>query len=185
MNVSSRLFTSAPVHVVLGLAKQPGSHDQPGQTCTDQVNSDRACVNEVDSTQECAGSMEVKQADSVQQKSGQANYDHFESLPAFEVQIDEECAEIEHNSSASIERNDVYVEEGEVGSSVQVEEQSSTLESVVHSQGNTHSMMTRSKRGIFKPKVYLPSCDEVPRSVHEAMKSSDWRHDVMEEMQLC
>ncbi|KAK8497843.1 hypothetical protein V6N13_032202 [Hibiscus sabdariffa] len=145
MNVSSGLFTPAPIHVVPGLAKQPGSHHHPGHAYTDQVNFDRACVNEEASAQEWAGSVEVAQADSVQQKSGQTNSNNLESLPTLDGQIDEEYDETEHNGSPSIERNDVYVVEGEVGSSVQVEEQRLTLEPAVHSHENTHSMMTRSK----------------------------------------
>ncbi|KAK8650621.1 hypothetical protein V6N13_140253 [Hibiscus sabdariffa] len=67
--------------------------------------------------------MEFEHADSIQQNSGQANSDHLESSSAFEVQIDGGCAQTEHSGSTSIERNGVYVEEGEVGSSVQFEEQ--------------------------------------------------------------
>ncbi|GMI87432.1 hypothetical protein HRI_002412500 [Hibiscus trionum] len=48
-------------------------------------------------------------------------------------------------------------------------------------QGNTHTMITRSKHGIFKPKLYLVDCEGVPRTIHEAMDSVDWRQAVLDE----
>lgn len=52
---------------------------------------------------------------------------------------------------------------------------------------NTHSMVTRSKVGIFKPKVYLStascSSSEVPSDIHTAMASECWQAAIRDELQ--
>ncbi|KAE8661079.1 Soluble inorganic pyrophosphatase [Hibiscus syriacus] len=49
---------------------------------------------------------------------------------------------------------------------------------------NRHSMMTRSKCGIFKPKVYVASCAEMkPLNVHEAIQSPHWKAAVLAELE--
>ncbi|KAL4271934.1 hypothetical protein GQ457_13G027390 [Hibiscus cannabinus] len=49
------------------------------------------------------------------------------------------------------------------------------------SHSNKHPMITRSKQGIFKPKVYLMSVDNVPQNIYEAMEQAEWRKAVMDE----
>ncbi|KAE8712647.1 hypothetical protein F3Y22_tig00110239pilonHSYRG00255 [Hibiscus syriacus] len=49
---------------------------------------------------------------------------------------------------------------------------------------NQHSMQTRRKCGIFKPKLYLASCDDMKRvNVYEALQSSHCRIAVHEEVE--
>ncbi|KAE8690319.1 hypothetical protein F3Y22_tig00110895pilonHSYRG00027 [Hibiscus syriacus] len=40
---------------------------------------------------------------------------------------------------------------------------------------NTHSMVTRSKHEIFKPKIYSVQCKAVPSDIRVALKDDDWR----------
>ncbi|GMJ10086.1 hypothetical protein HRI_004677800 [Hibiscus trionum] len=46
---------------------------------------------------------------------------------------------------------------------------------------NTHSMTTRSKAGIFKPKLYHVECHEEPSNVYEALEHPQWREAVLAE----
>ncbi|KAE8719380.1 hypothetical protein F3Y22_tig00109971pilonHSYRG00141 [Hibiscus syriacus] len=49
---------------------------------------------------------------------------------------------------------------------------------------NRHSMMTRSKCDIFKPKVYVASCAEMePLNVHEVVQSPHWKAAVLAEFE--
>ncbi|GMJ03321.1 hypothetical protein HRI_004001300 [Hibiscus trionum] len=43
-----------------------------------------------------------------------------------------------------------------------------------HTTGNTHTMLTRSKHGIFKPKIYHVQVHTTPTTVHEAFQDSAW-----------
>ncbi|KAG8479747.1 hypothetical protein CXB51_029269 [Gossypium anomalum] len=50
---------------------------------------------------------------------------------------------------------------------------------------NSHAMVTRSKAGIFKPKVYLSTvpCSDIPVDIHVAMAHKCWADDVNTELQ--
>ncbi|KAE8698982.1 ABC transporter G family member 7 [Hibiscus syriacus] len=68
------------------------------------------------------------------------------------------------------------------------QEQSSSTEQVQNPEtvpatrvSNTHSMITRSKHGIFKPKIYSVQCKAVPGDIRATLKDDDWRMAVMAE----
>ncbi|KAK8651607.1 hypothetical protein V6N13_141204 [Hibiscus sabdariffa] len=46
---------------------------------------------------------------------------------------------------------------------------------------NTHHMVTRSKVGVFKPKIFQLQYSEVPTSVHDALQHPEWKKAVMAE----
>ena len=51
-----------------------------------------------------------------------------------------------------------------------------------HTPPNTHQMITRSKAGIFKPKVYIADLvHKEPDTVHEALNDSKWLQAMKEE----
>ncbi|KAK9007965.1 hypothetical protein V6N11_074874 [Hibiscus sabdariffa] len=77
-------------------------------------------------------------------------------------------------------------EEGEVPDDV-VDGAASVMVEVINDgarcQGNTHTMITRSKAGIYKPKAYHLQLEEVPASIEEALAHSAWKAAVMAEYQ--
>ncbi|KAK9001317.1 hypothetical protein V6N11_083103 [Hibiscus sabdariffa] len=50
-----------------------------------------------------------------------------------------------------------------------------------HSSTNVHHMVTRNKRGIFKPKLYSLTSGITPKSVHGALNHPDWSPAVLAE----
>lgn len=46
---------------------------------------------------------------------------------------------------------------------------------------NSHSMTTREKAGVYKPKIFLAYSE--PSSVKESLADSNWKHAMIEEVQ--
>ncbi|GMI72814.1 hypothetical protein HRI_000950700 [Hibiscus trionum] len=72
----------------------------------------------------------------------------------------------------------------DVGSAVSSSSSSSSsYKSSSSSSSGGHHMVTRSKAGVFKPKVFYTEASAVePKNVHQAMKSEEWKDAVQKEI---
>ncbi|KAE8676085.1 Purple acid phosphatase 26 isoform 2 [Hibiscus syriacus] len=81
-----------------------------------------------------------------------------------------DLGENESHASTNFNGNTVKYELGLCEESQPAEEQCNK------EQGNVHPMVTRSKSGIRKPKIFQVVCsDKEPRTIREVMKSSEWK----------
>lgn len=75
-----------------------------------------------------------------------------------------------------------------INKQVDVPGQSSSIPKLTNArfdmQSNQHHMVTRSKNGIFKPKVYMFELIQVkPKDIHEAVAIPSWKKAVDDELQ--
>ncbi|KAL4341916.1 hypothetical protein GQ457_08G024210 [Hibiscus cannabinus] len=94
----------------------------------------------------------------------------------------DEVVEEEGISNAEIPVDEIPVVDMAAGAANATAEETSNIDTKAYSGStlvrNTHTMLTRSKCGIFKPKAYLARCDEFPKDVYEALQHADWKTDI-------